>query len=82
MYRAIITPKETKLIIELPKELVGRPVEILAFEIEKIGEATVKPQELTETKPKRTFDDAVKFWDAMAVDMSNFTFNREEANER
>ena len=73
MYRAIITPTETTLTIELPDELVGKPVEVLAFEIIK---AIDKPVE------NRTFAEAVAFWDAHAVDMSNFKFDREEANER
>lgn len=82
MYRAIITPKQTKLTIDLPEEMVGKPVEVLAFEIEKNGETIVKPENLATGNRKRTFEEAIAFWDSMAVDMSNFKFNREEANER
>lgn len=82
MFRTIITPKETTLTIELPDQMVGKTVEVIAFEIEKNGETIVKPEDLVESKPKRTFEEAVAFWDSMAVDMSNFKFNREEANER
>ncbi|MBY0435399.1 MAG: hypothetical protein K2U26_14940 [Cyclobacteriaceae bacterium] len=78
MYRAIITPKETTLTIELPEQMVGKPVEVLAFEIEKNGDSI----SLTSGKRKRTFEEAIALWDSMAVDMSNFKFNREEANER
>ena len=82
MYRAIITPKQTKLTIDLPEEMVGKPVEVLAFEIEKNGETIVTSENLATGNRKRTFEEAIAFWDSMAVDMSNFKFNREEANER
>ncbi len=82
MYRSIITPKETKLTIELPYEMVGKAVEVLAFEIEKKETPTEKPEDLPVGRRKRTFEEAIAFWDSMAVDMSNFKFNREEANER
>ena len=82
MYRAIITPKETTLTIELPDQLVGKSVEVIAFEIEKNSESFVSDSKLTKNKAKRTFEEAVAFWDSMAVDMSDFKFNREEANER
>jgi hypothetical protein len=72
MYRAIIIPKESKFLIELPEALIGKPVEVLAFEIEP-------PKDLIS---EEQWKKAILFWDAHAVDMSNFKFNREEANER
>jgi hypothetical protein len=72
MFRTIITPKESKLWIDLPEALVGKSVEVLAFEIEPTKDF------IEDEQWKR----AVSFWDAHAVDMSNFKFNREEANER
>jgi hypothetical protein len=82
MYRAIITPKETTLTIELPDQLVGKSVEVIAFEIEKNEAGIMKPEDSKPIKRKRTFEEAVAFWDSIAVDMTNFKFNREEANER
>jgi hypothetical protein len=73
MYRAIVTPKETKLTIDLPEEMVGKEVEVLAFELGQAEKNVVKMKSLEE---------AFAFWDSMAVDMSNFKFDREEANER
>ena len=82
MYRAIFTPKQTKLTIDPPEEMVGKPVEVLAFEIEKNGEKLVNPDDLTETKRKRTFEEAVKFWDLNAVDFSKFEkWKREDLYE-
>lgn len=71
MFRTIITPKETTLTIELPDQMVGKSVEVIAFEIEKKGETVVKPEDLAESKPKRTFEEAVAFWDFHAVDFAN-----------
>lgn len=82
MYRAIITPKQTKLTIDLPEEMVGKPVEVLAFEIEKNGETIVKPENLATGNRKRTYEEAVKFWDANAVDFSKFEkWKREDLYE-
>ena len=34
------------------------------------------------TKSKKDFNEAVKFWRSLKVDMSSFKFNREDAYER
>ena len=34
------------------------------------------------SKSKKDFNEAVKFWNSINVDMSNFKFNREDAYER
>ena len=72
MYRAIITPKETTLTIELPEQMVGKPVEVLAFEIEK-NQPTVKKPSAKQIK---------EFYSAYQVDMTGYTYNRDEANAR
>jgi hypothetical protein len=74
MYRAIITPKETKVTIELPQEMVGKPVEVIAFDIQKSG--PFEPRE----KPTR--EEINRFYKTYNVDMTGFKFNRDEANER
>lgn len=73
MYRAIVVAKENKLIINLPDRLVGKELEVLPFELEKEEKNSVK---------KKSLEEAFAFWDSVAVDMSNFKFDREEANER
>ena len=72
MYRAIITPKQTKLTIDLPEEMVGKAVEVLAFEIEKSPPPRKKP----------SAEEINSFYDKCQIDMTGFKFNREEANER
>lgn len=72
MYRAIITPKETTLTIELPEQLVGKPVEVLAFELEKTQQPRKKP----------SAEEINLFYASYQIDMSGYKFNRDEANER
>jgi hypothetical protein len=72
MYRAILTPTATTLTIELPKELVGKSVEVIAFEVTENEETALKPTVLVDGKRKRTFEEAVQFWDANAVDFGKF----------
>ena len=70
MYREIIIPSHTRHTIELPKELVGKQVEIIAFSIEE------------KEHSHSTNTDAFNFWKKHSIDMSNFKFDRSEANER
>lgn len=69
-YREIIYPTGTKQIIELPEELVGRQVEVIAFPVEE-----------NESSQSKT-EDAFEFWKKHSIDMINFKFDRSEANER
>lgn len=70
MYREIIIPTDTHQVIELPEEFIGREVEIIAFPVE------------TKTINKHHIEDAFKFWKENSIDMTNFKFDRIEANER
>lgn len=75
MVRQIIIPQDSVVTIHLPKEMVGKRVELLAFEIEPAANANLtltKEEQLQEiealTAPTR-------------VDLSNFKFDRDEANK-
>jgi hypothetical protein len=74
MFRAIITPTETKLTIDLPEELVGRKVEVIAFDILKT--------EQVHLRKKPSAKEINSFYGTYQVDMTDFKFNRDEANER
>ena len=73
MYRQIIVPNERQFTITFPANFVGKEVELIAF--------TLKETELVTDKEQLT-KEALHFWDSHSVDMSNFKFDREEANER
>jgi hypothetical protein len=72
MLRQIIIPKTNTYVLHLPNELIGKKVEILTFEIDN---------DITETISAKT--DKSKASDLFAdcrIDLSNFTFDRDEAN--
>ena len=73
MYRKIIdVVNEENLFIQLPKEYLNKQIEVIAFEVENTNEKV----------DKKKFNDAMAFFDTLNVDMSNFKFDRDEANER
>lgn len=67
MVRTIVIPKEKKIYISIPTEFIGKKIEIIAFAMD---------EEIKDKQPdKNTFQ-------GLSINMSNFKFNREEANER
>ncbi|MBC7919786.1 MAG: hypothetical protein H7Z75_01725 [Ferruginibacter sp.] len=70
MYREILVPTDTKLTIELPREMVGKSIEVIAFAIEAYQPEAARIKE------------AFEFWQQHCVDLSDFKFDRDDANER
>ena len=72
MYRKIVEAKEASdLTIKLPEEFLNKRIAIVAFE--HYGSEIDRDKKLAE---------AQSFFRKMGVDMSNFKFDRNEANER
>ncbi|MES2703775.1 MAG: hypothetical protein V4649_14130 [Bacteroidota bacterium] len=71
MYRQIMVPTEQEHSVELPKELFGKTVEIIAFSLSE-----------GETLNKLPIADPNSFYDSINLDFSGYKFNRDEANER
>lgn len=75
MYRKVFKAESNEdLLVELPKEYLHKQVEVIAFQV---GDDII-----TTADEKTTFNEAVKFFDSIHADMSNFKFDRDEANER
>ena len=74
MYREIITPIQSDFIIHLPKEMIGKKVEVIAFNIDDL--------DLPNVNNKPTLEMIEEFYSKYNVDMSEFMFNRDDANER
>jgi hypothetical protein len=73
MYRKKLKiEKAEDLNIQLPKEYLNKEVELTVLDV----------NEATTNSTENDFEDAMKFFDSIQIDMSNFKFNREEANER
>ena len=69
MIRTIITPRDQRVIFDIPKDYVGRQIEVIAF----------AKDEGMQTKQLRNKE--VSF-DALSIDTKGYKFNRDEANER
>ncbi|MDZ7897650.1 MAG: hypothetical protein U5N85_06435 [Arcicella sp.] len=71
LVREIIYPTENNYTLRLPDEMIGQEVEIIAFRVEE--------------KPKKTVSDKMerlsKSLESLKIDLSNFKFNRDEAND-
>lgn len=77
MIRKILVPQERKLVLELPEEFIGKEVEVLAFELRKKDDdidpsAMTKEQRIAHLKKKL---------EPFTTDMSEFKFDRNEAND-
>ncbi len=71
MLREIITPVNQSITLFLPEEMVGKTVEVIAFEIDDFKKSFSRGQRLQqiENLTKDTL-----------VDLSGFKFDRNEAN--
>ena len=72
MYRKIFTPNEqnSNIPFTIPREWYGQPVEIIAFPVPNVDKLAVQ-----ERRKKRE-----QLLNKYAIDLSNFKFNRDEAN--
>lgn len=70
MIRTIVTPITQTVFFEIPKDYVGKEIEVIAFAKSEGFESYKKNEK--------------KFvsFDAIKIDTTNFKFDRDEANER
>jgi hypothetical protein len=74
IFRKIITPQNRTITIQLPAEMVGKKVKVIAFETENTTAAhsvSSKEQRLKRIQ---------ELTRSSQIDLSNFQFNRDEAN--
>ena len=70
LIREIIVPTSNSYVLNLPDRLIGKQVEVIAFEIDD------KPVNNSDEKIRR-FNESLK---NLNTDLSNFKFDRDEAN--
>ncbi len=75
MLRQIITPIEPSFTLELPKEMLGKTVEIIAFELKEADQPFA-----TEIEKTLRVKEIEAITRNSLVDLSKFEFNRNEAN--
>ncbi|MEA5403600.1 hypothetical protein VB776_11810 [Arcicella sp. DC2W] len=72
LVREIIVPTQNTYTLNLPDEMIGKQVEVIAFEIDKVDNNVISREKYLEDI-QNIFKDSL-------VDLSNFKFNRDEAN--
>ena len=79
MVRKIVIPQERTYTLELPEEFIGKEVEVLAFEVSEDVPAHKKT--LSDQSREARIEYLRKVLEPYRVDLSNFTFDRDEAND-
>ena len=72
LLREIIRPKKASFTMRLPEGMIGKTVEVLAFEINDGKSIPTKAQRLLEIE---------ELTKASLVDLSGFKFDRDRAND-
>ena len=72
LVREIVTPKRSSFTVKIPKSMIGKTVEVIAFEINDTLVQVDKEQRLNEIE---------ELTKGTLVNLSNFKFDRNEAND-
>jgi hypothetical protein len=76
MYRQIFIPSEQNANITIPREWYGQLVEVIVFPVN--SQENAQPQQNTLEEKREKLD---KLLDNHLIDLSDFKFNRDEAND-
>lgn len=76
MIRTILKSTKNSLTLELPDDLVGKTIEVIAFEIDQISPPK-KLQDIERSKKIEAIDKALSKY---RVDLSGYKFDRDGAN--
>jgi len=75
MLRQIVTLTEPQYTLQLPSEMLGKTVEIIAFELKETNNGSI-----SETEKILRLKKIQSITKNSLVDLTNFKFNRNEAN--
>lgn len=73
LIREIIVPTDNTYLLKLPDEMIGKQVEVIAFEVKVNRDVNIEERERRRMEIREIFKDSL-------VDLSNFKFDRDEAN--
>lgn len=76
MIRTILKSTKNSLTLELPDDLVGKTIEVIAFEIDQIS----PPKEFQDIERSKKIEAIDKALSKYRVDLSGYKFDRDEAN--
>ena len=77
MLRQIITPLEPSFTLQFPADMLGKTVEIIAFELKEQTDSPQLNNDSDRILRLKRIEDITK---DKLVDLSNFKFNRDDAN--
>lgn len=78
MIREIVEVAEDTITLKLPEDLIGKKVEVIAFEIKEEKPNSLSP--LTETPESKLQDIRERYAKYPRTSHENYKFDREEAN--
>ncbi|WP_375415878.1 hypothetical protein [uncultured Hymenobacter sp.] len=78
MIREIMIPTSNILTLELPDDLVGKEIEVLAFELRPTDVPGQGGLSAADTEQRLAHVRSI--FDGVRVDLSNYKFDRDEAN--
>ena len=73
LVRKVIIPTSTTFTLTLPEEVIGKEIEVVASEVEV-------PRAPTESEKQQRLEAIESIFRDSRVDLSNFKFDRDEAN--
>lgn len=77
MIRTILKSDNNRLTLQLPNEMVGKRIEVIAFEIDQV-QPVENIQDLETSEKIEAIDKALNKY---RVDLSNYQFDRNDAND-
>lgn len=80
MFREILTTSGRSLTLELPEELVGKQIEVLAFELHENQTFSSVKLAATPVETARRQAEIKAIFNGVRIDLSNYQFDRDEAN--
>jgi len=79
MVRQIVVPENSRLLIDLPEEYVGRSIEVLAFPLNETENSPL--EEPTDAEREARLERLNKSLEGLTFNSGGYKFNREEAND-
>lgn len=73
LVKKVIVPTSTTFTLTLPKEMIGKEIEVVASEVKA-------PRVLTELEKQQRMEAIEAIFQDSRVDLRNFKFDRDEAN--
>jgi hypothetical protein len=80
MVRELIKPVDNVYILNLPDEMIGKTIEVIAFEVDLKGTLVEKDGKIANVSPNiKNIEE--KYARYPMISRGDYTFNRDEAND-